>query len=246
MEIDRRQVLVGTVCGALTGAIGRSGVSPSLAEPVSGTDDWHHLTRYLLERARNIGRGRCAPDRAMVERTIRQFADASGWTKPLVIKWMDTPACAFNHLGRFSLDALLDMGSARFWRRAQPPVSPDEETFERAFEVRMTANELLGVEGHDRTLMAPKLLAKAKVMSSKVSDEELLRVRCVSAQIGWLETSLAEAAAQAVANVELLLSSRVPKESMEIDHQLMVFEMYERGLLATWETPDALICVIQV
>jgi len=57
---------------------------------------------------------------------------------------------------------------------------------------------------------------------------------------------LAEAAAQAVANVELLLSSGVPKESMEIDHQLMVFETYERGLLATWETPDALIYVIQV
>jgi hypothetical protein len=182
----------------------------------------------------------------MIERTIRQFADASGWPRPLVIKWMATPADTFDHLSGFGLDALLDMGSARFWRRAQPPVSPDEETFERAFEVRMTANEILGVEQHDRTLMAPKLLAKAKVMSSKVSDEELLRVRCVSAQIGWLETSLAEAAAQAVANVELLLSSGVPKESMEIDHQLMVFEMYERGLLATWETPDALICVIQV
>jgi hypothetical protein len=33
--------------------------------------------------------------------------------------------------------------------------------FDRAFEVRMVANELLGVGDHDRALMAPKLLAKA-------------------------------------------------------------------------------------
>jgi hypothetical protein len=30
---------------------------------------------------------------------------------------------------------------------------------------------------------------------------------------------------------------------MAICHQLKVFEVCEHGLLATWETPDALICV---
>ena len=30
---------------------------------------------------------------------------------------------------------------------------------------------------------------------------------------------------------------------MEICHQLRAFEAFEYGLLATWETPDALVCV---
>jgi hypothetical protein len=204
------------------------------------------LTRSLLERARKMRRSRHAPDRAMVERTIRHFADRSGWTKPLVMEWMDTPTDAFDHLSRFGLDALLDMRSASFWRRTQPPVSPDEKTFDRTFEVRMPANELLGVEEHDRALMAPKLLAKSRAMSANMSDEDVFRVRAVSAQIGWLETSMADVAAQAVANVELLLSSGAPEGSVAIDHQLKVFEAHEHGLLAMWETPDALICVPRI
>ncbi|WP_079606575.1 hypothetical protein [Bradyrhizobium erythrophlei] len=181
----------------------------------------------------------------MVDRTIRQFADRSGCTKPLVIKWMDTPTEAFDHLSRYGLDALLDMGTASFWRRAQPPVPRDEETFDRAFEARMMANELLGIDESDRTLMAPKLLAKSKAKSENASDEEVFRVRAVSAQIGWLETSLAEATAQAISNVELLLRTGASEGSVAIDHQLKIFESYEHGLLATWETPEALICVIQ-
>jgi hypothetical protein len=35
----------------------------------------------------------------------------------------------------------------------------------------------------------------------------------------------------------------VSEGSVATDHQLKVFESYECGLLATWETPDALICV---
>ena len=245
MDIDRRQLLAGAACAPLTGAVGDAGTNP--VEPdMAGTDEWHPLTRSLLERARRTNRHHHAPDTTMVERTIRQFADASGWTKPLVINWMDTPTDAFDHLSRFGLDALLEMGSASFWRRAQPPVSPDEETIERAFEARMTANELLGVEEHDQILMAPKLLARSNATSANLPNEEVFRVRAVSAQIGWLETSMADVAAQAVANVELLLSTGAFEGPAAIDHQLRVFETYERGLLATWETPDALICVFQV
>jgi hypothetical protein len=244
MEIDRRRLLVGTACAALIGAVEGRGVSLIRVDyDVSGKNGWHPLTRSLLERAQRIGRGRCAPDRAMVERTIRQFADASGWTKPLVIKWMDTPSDAHNHLRRSGLDALLEMGSASFWRRVQPPAPRDVETFDRAFEVLMLANELLGVEGHDWTLMAPKLLAKSRASSANLSDEEVFRIRAVCSQIGWLETSIAEVAAQAVANVELLLSVGVSESFLAIDHQLRIFESYEHGLLATWETTDALICV---
>ena len=107
----------------------------------------------------------------------------------------------------------------------------------------MVANELLCVDEHDQALMAAKLLAKSQAMSANRSAEVVFRVRAVSAQIGWLETSMAEAAAQAVANVELLLSSGVPEGAMAIDHQLKVFEAHEHGLMATWETRDGFICV---
>ena len=244
MDFDRRQVLLGAACTALTKTLGGGSTEPSPVEPASsGTQGRHPLTQSLLERARRIGSDDRMPDRALAERTIRQLADASGWTNPLVIKWMDTPTDAFDHLSRFGLDALLDMGTTEFWRRAERPAPSDAVTFDRAFEVRMVANSLLGVDDHDRILMAPKLRAKSRAVSAGASDQEVFRVRAVSAQIGWLETSLAEAAAQAISNVELLLSTGAPEDSLSIDNQLRVFDPYEYGLLATWETPDALICV---
>jgi hypothetical protein len=106
----------------------------------------------------------------------------------------------------------------------------------------MMANELLGVEEHDRILMGPKLRAKSHAILTNRSDEEIFRVRAISSQIGWLETSMAEVAAKAISNVELLLSSGAPENSVAIDNELKVFESYEHGLVATWETPDALIC----
>jgi hypothetical protein len=114
--------------------------------------------------------------------------------------------------------------------------------FDAAFEVRMMANEFLGVDEDDRILTAPKLRAKRQARSANLSDEEVFRVRAVSSQIGWLETSMADAAAQAVSDVELLLSGGVSVDSTAIDNQLKAFESHERGLLATWETWDSLIC----
>ncbi len=134
------------------------------------------------------------------------------------------------------------MGTTGYWRRLQPPTSRDVETFDRAFEVRMVANELLGVDEQDRLLMAPKLRAKTQAISANASSEEVFRVRAVSSQIGWLETSMADAAAEAIASVELLLSGGKSEGSVAIDHQLNIFDAYECGLLATWETPAELIC----
>ena len=54
---------------------------------------------------------------------------------------------------------------------------------------------------------------------------------------------MADAAAEAVSNVDLLLGAGTSEGSVAIDNQLKVFEAYERGLLATWETPAELICV---
>jgi hypothetical protein len=248
MDITRRRLLGYATAAAATAVVGQGigvfGIGSALAGPDTSTPgEWHPLTRSLLERAFEIDGSRDAPDKAMVERTIRQFADGWVWTKPLVIKWMDSPTDAFDHLSRLGLDALLDMGSASFWRRAQPPVSHNVATFDRAFEVRMMANELLGVHEHDRILMAPKLRAKCLARSANRSDGEVFHVRAVSSQIGWLETSLANAATEAVSNVELLLRGGVSVDSTAIDNQLKIFESHERGLLATWETWDSLICV---
>jgi hypothetical protein len=196
--------------GGLTDFAGADWISRLADEiEVPAAQRWHPFTRSLLDRASRAG---SRPDRLCVERTIRELADAQGRAEPPVIKWMDTPADAFDHLSRLGLDALLDMGSASFWRRAQPPVSHDEETFDRAFEVRMLANELLDVDGHDRLLMAPKLHAKSRAVSANASDGEVFRVRAVSSQIGWLETSMADVAAQSVFNVEPLLGTGSPND----------------------------------
>jgi hypothetical protein len=241
MNIDRRQLLVAT---ALAGAFGPVRSGPShLQSGIPDTGYWHPLTRSLLERARRIGRCRTAPDRALIERTIAGFADSAGYAARPVIKWMDTPSDAFDHLSRFGLDALLDMGTARFWRRFRRPVSPDARTFDRAFEVRVLANELLGVEEQDGLLMAPKLLAKSRAISATALDREGFRVRAVSAQVGWLETSMADVAAEAVSIVELLMITGASEASASIHHQSRIFEAFECGLLATWETPHGLICV---
>jgi hypothetical protein len=43
---------------------------------------------------------------------------------------------------------------------------------------------------------------------------------------------MADAAAEAVSNVELLLSAGASEASVAVDHQLRVFGSYDRGLLA--------------
>ena len=70
MELDRRQLLTALGMASLSGISGIA--SPDRSD--TGMQECHRLTRSLLERASRIGRGRDAPDRAFVERTIRQFA----------------------------------------------------------------------------------------------------------------------------------------------------------------------------
>jgi hypothetical protein len=45
--------------------------------------------------------------------------------------------------------------------------------------------------------------------------------------LSWLETSIADAAANAVSNVELLLSAGATESSVTIDNQFKIFESYE-------------------
>ena len=91
--------------------------------------------------------------------------------------------------------------------------------------------------------MVPKLFVKRQAMVGNASVEAVFEIRAVAAQVGWLETCLPVAAAQAIVNVERFLSSGFTERDEPVQQQLRVFEAYELGLLATWETPTAIICV---
>jgi hypothetical protein len=245
MDIDRRRLLSATACLALSELVGPTFVRA----PRAGTDEpritpsWHPLTRSLLHRARRASSAYGPVDSAGVERVIREMAGAQGCANPPVIKWLADPSGAFDHLSRYGLDALLQMSTASLWRRARPPIPFDEESLNLSLVLGGLVADIVGVENHDRALMAPKLLAKSRAMAGIASIEAVFEVRAVAAQIGWLETCVPVAAAEAVANVELLLSSDLSEQDELIHHQLTVFEAYELGLLATWETPKAIICV---
>ena len=237
MMIDRRRLL------GLAGAAMTSGLANpvlALGHEERTLDRLHPLTRSLLDRARRIDR-RSAPDKNAIERTIREYADLTGWTKPLVIKWMDSPTDVLEHLNGLGLGALLDMGSATFWRRCRPAMTEDEKVFDRCYDVHMEADRLLHVNKTERILMAPKLLAKIRAQSSNLSESEVFQVRAISAQIGWLETSMAAEAARAISNVELLLA--LDARPVLISHQLRIFRAHEQGLVATWEAGDRIVCI---
>ena len=244
VDIDRRRLLVGTACTALTGALGGMGSEPSLVDlGVPGTEGWHPLTISLLERARKAGPGRQWLQISQVERSIQDQARAHGWTESPVIKWQPGASEAFDDLSQRGLQALLSFGFASFWYGAGPSVPFDEHAFERVFDLRRVAAQIMRVEDHDLALMRPKLLAKSRAMQSHASAEASFDARAVAAQIGWVETSLPSLAAEAIVNIELLLSIGFTECDERISQQLRAFEAYESGLLATWETPGMLICV---
>ena len=137
------------------------------------TNRWHPLTRSLLDRARLAGD---RPDKLRVERTVRELADVQGRASRPVMKWMDNPTDAFDHLSRYGLDALLDMESANFWRGL--------DVLERSFDLRWLAAEILRVDDWDRALMAPKLSAKSDAVARGASAGAIFEVRAVAAQKG--------------------------------------------------------------
>jgi hypothetical protein len=238
MDIGRRGLLAGAVTLSLARLASSLGTSPPRDEmPVSMDHRWHPLTRSLLDRANRAGQ---KLDRSRVERIIHEVSEEHG--RP-VIKWMESPARAFEHLSRYPLGELMQMGTARFWPAPPPFATTNEDAAELSFELYWRATRALRVEEHDRALMAPKVIAKRRAIEAQFSSEAIFEVRAVAAQIGWLETLLPAAAANAVRAIEDLLSAGRGEDSLAIYHQLKVFEAYERGLLATWETPDALICV---
>jgi hypothetical protein len=244
IDIDRRRLLSAAACLALTGLAGSlEAGTPADADEVPVAPPWHPLTRSLLYRARRASSADGRANTSRVERVIQGMADAQDCARSPVIKWLPDPSCAFQHLSGYSLDALLQMDTGSLWRRATPSSPLDDESLDQSLVLGALVADIVGVEDHDRALMAPKLLAKSKAMAGNASIEASFEVRAVAAQIGWLETSIPMAAAEAVANVELLLSTGSSGHEELIHHQLRVFEAYELGLLATWETPSAVICV---
>ena len=238
MEIGRRELLAGAASLSLARLAPSQGEGPPANEMRVSTDHrWHPLTSSLLDRA---GRAGQRLDRPRVERIIDEVSEEHG--RP-VIKWLESPARAFEHLSRYPLGDLMQMGTARFW--TVPPLftATDDDAAERSFELYWHAAQILKAEEHDRALMAPKLIAKEQAIAAQSRPEAIFEVRAVAAQIGWLETSLSAAAAKAVSAIEDLLSAGHGEDSLAIYHQSKVFEACEHGLLATCETPDVLICV---
>jgi hypothetical protein len=88
--------------------------------------------------------------------------------------------------------------------------------------------------------MAPKLVSK---QDPSADQDAAFEVRAVAAQVGWLETSIPDATVEALCRVEVLLSQGLSEASEPVHHQLEIIEAYRHGLLATWETPDEMVCV---
>jgi hypothetical protein len=160
MEIGRRELLAGVVTLSLAKLAPSLVASPPGDErPASTVHRWHPLTRSLPDRASRAGQ---RLHRSRVERIIHEVSEEHG--RP-VIKWMESPARAFEHLSRYPLNDLMQMGTARFWPVPPPFVATNEDAAERSFELYWQAIQVLRAEEHDRALMAPKLMAKQRSMA---------------------------------------------------------------------------------
>ena len=238
MDIDRRSFLTGGLaCAGLAVLPGKYSVAGfNSADDLAAIFGLHPFTVSLLER---VAGARSAVDRSKVERFIRQRAEYLGHRLPPVIKWLPGPQAAFDHLSRHGLTNLLQMENAAFWRQSGCP-EMDEEILDRWCAISRLANDVLRPDEHDRALMAPKLVAK---QSPSANPDAAFEVRVFAAQIGWLETSIPDATVEALCRVEVLLSQGLSEASEPVHHQLEIIEAYQHGLLATWETPDEMVCV---
>jgi hypothetical protein len=134
MAIGRRDLLAGVASLGLSTVVGSLVVIPAKTEHVAPPRRrWHPLTHSLLDRASRAGQ---RLDRPRVERIIREVSGEHG--RP-IIKWMDTPARAFEHLLRYPLDQLAQMPTAQFWPFPPPVSSASEDAEERSVELYLHA-----------------------------------------------------------------------------------------------------------
>ncbi len=239
MELDRRQLLMALAMASVSTTAGTASVEQS----DTALPKCHQLTRSLIDRARRASSGSTTMDVPAIERILHRMILRADRHDGPVIKWMADPTNAFDLLKRRDPSDLFGMGQTTLWRAARHPFPQEEEAFERSFLVRELVSGILDPDEHDQILMAPKLRAIHESRCSGASSVELFRVRAVSSQIGWLETSLPAVTTDAICEVEALLCSGASADSDAVHHRLKTFEAYEHGLLATWETPDEIICV---
>jgi hypothetical protein len=237
MEIRRRGLLVGAATLSFVGMMESLGPGFPEGEYSAKDSQWHPLTQSLLDRAKRAGNQVYRP---RAERIVHETA---GEHHRPVIKWMESPAHAFLHLLRYPLSELAQMPTAQLWPFPPHVSVGDHEAREHSIELRWYANRALRVEEHGLALMAPKLDFRARAVASLCRPESVFEARAIAAEIGWIETSLPGAAAGAIHAVEDLLSAGYSETSEAIHHRLLAFEAFEHGLLATWETPDELVCV---
>jgi hypothetical protein len=238
MDIDRRSFLTGGLaCAGLAVLPGKYPVADFIsADDLAAIFGLHPFTVSLLER---VAGARSAVDRSKIERFIRQRAEYLGHRLPPVIKWLPGPQAAFDHLSRHGLTNLLQMENAAFWRQSSCP-EMDDEILDRWCAISRLANDALRPDEHDRALMAPKLVSK---QDPSANPDAAFEVRVFAAQIGWLETSIPDATVEALCRVEVLLSQGLSEASELVRHQLGIIEAFQHGLLATWETPNEMVCV---
>ncbi len=218
MELDRRQAILSAAMALVA--------RPACAKPErieSELPECHQLTRSLIARARRASVATNRVDTDAVERLVHRTAKTSRGLP--VIKWMASPADAFDHLRKLD-SSDLGNGLAALWRirRSYPPC--DEDAFERSFRVRQLASEILRPDEHDRILMAPKLSAISEAKRAGASRTELRRVRAACFEIGWLETSLPAVAVEAICAIDALLASGARPGSDAVRDQVRVFEAY--------------------
>jgi hypothetical protein len=143
MEIGRRGLLVGVASLSLPKLSSPLGATPPVEErPTPTHQGWHPLTRSLLDRA---GRAGHRVDRFLVERAIHEVAKARPKHRSLVIKWLDTPTEAYEHLSRYGRDELVRMRAASFWRGTRPFAAKGKDDSERSFDLYNHATNVLRV-----------------------------------------------------------------------------------------------------
>jgi hypothetical protein len=246
MILDRRRLILNATAAMVALPIfSRSFTSAAAALdqiPDAPTTRWHPMVEAILDRARNVS-GRRISERGLIEDTIKRRAEAAAY-KIAPVKWLETSADAHAYLSHQGLEVLLEADVARFWKFDNSKVLQRGFDYpESAYDAQSEAEEFFRVEERENEVSAPKQRAKAHAIASNISAQNVFYTRAVSSQIGWLETVIARAAAYSIYQIELLLSLGVSEDAAEIRRLLNVFEAYEHGLLATWETAQEFVCV---
>jgi hypothetical protein len=247
MILDRRQLLLNATAAVATLPTFSSSVASLGIVALEHTSDtlsikWHPMVEEILGRARKTNR-QATSDRGLIEHTIKRRAEATAY-QIAPVEWLETPADAHAYLSHQGLEVLLKADVTRFWKLDDSAVPRKDFGFpESAYDAQREAEHVFRVDERETDVGAPKRAAKDRAIARNIPAQDVFHTRAVSSQIGWLETVIPRAAACSINRMELLLSMGMPEGAVEITSLRDVFDAHEHGLLATWETTSALVCV---